>query len=344
VYIRILGIESTCDETGAAVVAGGQVVLSNVLASSSHLQAPYGGVFPEIASRFHLEVIQATVEQACVDANLTLNQVDAIAFAKGPGLLGALLIGSQFAKGLSLSLKKPLLAINHVEAHLYAAVMGAGHIPPLPALGLVISGGHTLLLEIQTVGRYRLLGTTVDDALGEAFDKVATLLGLSYPGGAALETMAQQGDPNRFPFKAGKVKQNPLDFSYSGLKTALLYATRGSLSQADLADLAASFQNAVASDLIEKINKALKMKPQFYQSLWIGGGVSQNQYLQTKIQQSFSNLPIFPSPPSLTQDNGAMIAGLAYHHWLQHQEGVSLSTEVHPRTVYPKNFDQRLCL
>jgi tRNA N6-adenosine threonylcarbamoyltransferase len=298
----ILGIESTCDETAAAVVIEGRTILSNVVASQIETHRPFGGVVPELASRTHLELIQPVVQQALDEAN---TPIDAIAVAQGPGLLGSLLVGINMAKGLALGWNKPLIPVNHVEAHLYAAMMGRQEEIPFPALGVVVSGGHTALLQINSINDYALLGATVDDAIGEAFDKVASMLGLPYPGGPAIESLAEGGDPNRYPFHPGHVKASPLAFSFSGLKTNVLYTLR---EPHHPPDIAASFQRAATDDILSKSRLAATQINA--QSIILGGGVCNNQTLKNK----FANLdlPIFWPPPPLTLDNAAMIAGLAY--------------------------------
>lgn len=310
----VLGIETTCDETGVSIVEKGQRILSNKVHSSSDIHAQYGGVFPELACRRHIDALIPTIEEALKEAKVTPEQIDLIAVAKGPGLIGALLIGLNAAKSLSIAWNKPFIGINHVEAHLYAAMMNAPRL--FPALGLVLSGGHTLLLKILDVGRYERLGTTVDDALGEAFDKVASLLGLPYPGGPHIEALARLGTP-RFPLKAGAVKQNPFDFSFSGLKTSVLYALKGPnatkkapslLTPEEQCDLAASFQEAAFSDLIHKTSLALPTR-----ALYFGGGVTCNETLRSRFQTAFPDLPLFFPERALCVDNAAMIAGLAYH-------------------------------
>lgn len=307
-----LGIETTCDETGAAILDGPRI-LSNVTASSADIHAKYGGVFPELAAQRHIEAITPVVQEALARANVSPADIDLISVAMGPGLIGSLLIGLQFAKGLSIAWDKPFIGVNHVEAHLIAAMMH--ETPPLPALGLVVSGGHTLMLRIDELGRYTQLGTTVDDAIGEAFDKVATLLGLPYPGGPAIEALALRGNPKRFPLTAGNVKRSPLNFSFSGLKTAVLYAARGQnaagappLSEQDKADLAASFQETAFRSLIAKAT--LAMQTFDCKALVVGGGVSNNKHLRALFREAFSHLPLFWPPFELTTDNAAMIAAL----------------------------------
>ena len=307
----VLGIESTCDETGAAVVLDGRTVLSNVVASSADLHARYGGVFPELASRRHLEAIVPVVQEALDIAGVQESEIDLIGVAEGPGLVGSLLVGIEFAKGLSIAWEKPLIQVHHIEAHLYAAMMDAPRPLPLPALGLVVSGGHTLLLKIEGVGSYQILGTTVDDAAGEAFDKVGSLLGLPYPAGPHLETLAKTGQSARVKLSAGTVKRSPLDFSFSGLKTAARYALQaGAIRE----DLAAAFQETLLLDLLKKAQKALATFD--CKALFFGGGVCNNQRLKELFFQNIC-LPLFFPSSALTLDNGAMIAGLGYEKYLQ---------------------------
>jgi len=326
----ILGIETTCDETGAAVVQDGQKILSQEIASSADIHRLYGGVFPEMACRRHIDAILPVIETALQKAGVSGEELDAIAVARGPGLIGALLIGLQAAKGLSIAWDKPLIGVNHVEAHLYAAMME--EMPPFPALGFVLSGGHTLMLEIADVGSYKLLGTTVDDAIGEAFDKTATLLGLAYPGGSALEQMAQQGDPSKIRFSLPKVKQNPLAFSFSGLKTAALHAAKEA-SEQEYPDLAASFQETAFEDLVRKARLALQTHS--CKSLVFGGGVCNNRRLRSLFAEQFPDLPHFWPPAGLSTDNAAMIAGLGYWKWVASEgKGDSLDLEALPRTPF----------
>lgn len=317
----VLGIESTCDETGCAVVRDGKEILSNVVASQEDLHRAYGGVVPELACRRHVDVCLPVLNQALEEAGVSIEEIDLIAVAHGPGLIGALLIGLNFAKSLSLTLKKPFVGVNHVEAHLYATMMH--HEVKLPSLGVVISGGHTALVKVNGIGSYQLIGQTQDDAIGEAFDKVAKLLNLPYPGGPNIEKLAKLGNPHRFPFKAGKIKKRPFDFSFSGLKTAVLYLVKGQngksqtpliVHEEERADVAASFQHTACSDLVEKIGSALKE----YQchSVIFGGGVSQNLYLRNLAEEKIGS-PIYWPAKGLCLDNGAMIGGLGYHYYLQ---------------------------
>jgi N6-L-threonylcarbamoyladenine synthase len=319
----VLGIESTCDETAASVVKDGRIILSNIIASQVELHQPFGGVFPELASRSHINAITQVIDKAISVANIPKGDIDLISVAKGPGLIGSLLVGLNAAKGLSLAWNKPLVGVNHVEAHLYAAMMNQPK-PLLPALGVVISGGHTFLVKIEEVGKYTLLGTTIDDAIGEAFDKIAVMLSLPYPGGPWIEKLALSGDCTRHKFKAGNVKNNPLNFSFSGLKTNVFYLIRGQnaqspastiLSDKEKADVAASFQATAFNDLIKKCKLALELHS--FKAIYFGGGVSNNATLRKMMAEEVDNLPTFWPPFGLSLDNAAMIAGLGYHVFIR---------------------------
>lgn len=305
----ILGIETTCDETACAIVKDGKEILSNIVYSQIKLHEPYGGVVPELACRKHVDVLIPIIDQALQEAKLNLSDIDAFAVAYGPGLIGALLVGVNAAKALAFSLEKPIIPVNHVEAHLYAALMSTEKQLYYPALGIVLSGGHTSIVLLKEIGHYELIGHTIDDAIGEAFDKTAKLMGLPYPGGPEIEKLAKKGNPFRFPLKSGVVKNNPFDFSLSGLKTAVFYTVQklGILSEEDKADIAASFQQAVFTDLQKKIPKAAK-KYNCKQVIF-GGGVTNNKALRTL----FSGEEYIWPRGELTIDNAAMIAGLAYH-------------------------------
>lgn len=332
----VLGIETSCDETSAAVVQDGRVILSQKTATSADVHKLYGGVFPEMACRRHIDAILPVVASALQEASLSFGgkhdqfaiELDAIAVARGPGLIGALLIGLQVAKGLSLAWNKPLVGVNHIEAHLYASMMEKT--PPFPALGFVLSGGHTLMLLIRELGRYELIGATVDDAIGEAFDKTATLLGLSYPGGPALEQMALRGDPTKIAFSYPRVKNNPLAFSFSGLKTAALYAAKEAKIE-EYPHIAASFQKTAFEDLIRKARKAMEIHS--CRSLVFGGGVCSNRTLRKLFSEAFAALPQFWPAPGLSTDNAAMIAGLGCHRF-QAFGGDPLDLEALPRTAF----------
>ncbi len=335
----VLGIESTCDESACAIVKDGREVLSNIILSQTELHNPFGGVFPELACRRHIDALIPVIKQALTEAAISPSQIDLIAAAKGPGLIGALLIGLNTAKSLSLAWNIPFIGVNHVEAHLYAAMMPLEN-PPLPALGLVVSGGHTFIVKIDELGKYEMLGTTQDDAIGEAFDKVAALLGLPYPGGPEIEALAKQGDPSRFPFRAGRIKNSPLDFSFSGLKTNVLYKVKGQnpsksapliISEKEKADVAASFQETALTDVVTKAIDAAKSFD--CKAIYCGGGVSNNLRLRELFGELDCPYPVFYPAKAMTLDNAAMIAGLGFHCYKREGEGDSL--ELEPITRIP---------
>ncbi|NGX31916.1 MAG: tRNA N6-adenosine threonylcarbamoyltransferase [Chlamydiae bacterium] len=314
--MKILGIESTCDETSCAIVEDGFNILSNVVSSQIDIHAQFGGVVPELACRRHIETITPVLQEALTQASCTLDDIDLIGVAKGPGLLGALLIGINFAKALSLATDIPLIGINHIEAHLYAPIMDCLMSVQYPALGVILSGGHTQFVHIKEPNHYVPIGQTLDDAMGEAFDKVAKMLHLPYPGGPEIERLAKKGDPKRFAFKGGKVKNRPFDLSFSGLKTSVLYTLFGQntnktlpLSKEDLCDAAASFQHTAVQIIIDKLHAILNTFE--VKSLIFGGGVTCNTYLKENIFKHFS-LPIFWPTKTLSLDNAAMIAGLSF--------------------------------
>jgi N6-L-threonylcarbamoyladenine synthase len=316
--MNVLGLETSCDETAVSIVKNGKTILANRIASQEEIHRPFGGVFPELASRHHIDRILPLIEEALEEAHLTPKKIDLIAVANGPGLMGSLLIGVQTAKTLAYAWGKPLIGVNHVEAHLYAAMMEGE--PTFPALGVVLSGGHTFLAKVLAIGTYKIIGTTVDDAIGEAFDKVAAMLGLPYPGGPYIETLAKEGDPTRYSFKAGTVKERPLDFSFSGLKTSVLYTIKGNKGKRDDPSLipeeekkhiAASFQEASLKDIVKKTVKASHTFP--CHAIYLGGGVTNNDYIKRLFEKEALNIPIFWPPVKLSLDNGAMIAGLGFH-------------------------------
>ncbi len=311
----LLSIETSCDETAAAVVSDGRCILSNIVSSQVAIHAEYGGVVPEIASRKHLEMITPVIRQAIDKANVNLSEIEGIAVTRGPGLMGALLVGISMAKSLSLACDIPLVGIHHVEGHLLAGFLEQ----PLefPFLALVISGGHSHLYRVDGYGYYRTLGRTIDDAAGEAFDKTATLLGLGYPGGAMIDRLAQDGNPEAFKFPRPLLHDGSLNFSFSGLKTAVLthlkkqsHLPEGS----ELNDVCASFQAAVCDVLIKKTVTA--MKQEGLNRLVIGGGVACNSGLRSAAGKMARQMGIalqIPSP-KLCGDNAAMlaVAGDAY--------------------------------
>lgn len=311
----VLAIETSCDETAAAVVRDGRAVLSNVVSSQVAIHAEYGGVVPEIASRRHLELITPVVRQALLEAGVTLEQIEGIAVTRGPGLLGALLVGVSVAKSLAIARSIPLVGVHHIEGHLLAGFLEQP--VSFPFLALVVSGGHTHLYRVAGVGRYRTLGRTIDDAVGEAFDKAGTLLGLPYPAGARIDALARQGDPTAVKFPRPLMHDGSLNFSFSGLKTAVLtHLQKHPLSAAgsEVPDLCASFQAAACQVLVKKTEAALEQEG--LERLVVAGGVACNSGLRNAMQAMAERRGIelrFPSP-SLCGDNAAMlaVAGDAY--------------------------------
>ena len=350
--VRILGIESSCDETAAAIVADGVKILSSVVASQIDVHRKYGGVVPELASREHLRQIVPVVREAVLQANLSLQDVDAIGVTQGPGLVGSLLVGLTYGKVLAQALSKPLIAVNHLEGHVHAVFLeahSAGRAPKLPAMCLIVSGGHTLLYCVeQSSGisggdgerrfTYTRIGSTRDDAAGEAYDKVAKMLALGYPGGPVIDKLAPHGDPNAIRFGGAKMRGSPYDFSYSGIKTAVLYHLRShpelqpeiaareaalangqrsadalrALSTAATLDLIASFQHSVVEDLLKR---TLAAAEQFASnSVLVSGGVAANSQLRKRFEEEAAKRGFevfFPSRP-LSTDNAAMIAAAAF--------------------------------
>lgn len=326
----VLGIETTCDETACAIVRDGKEILSNSVFSQIDIHEEFGGVVPELACRRHVDVLIPVIENAINEANCKLEDIDLFSVAYGPGLIGALLIGLNAAKTLALCYNKPFIGINHVEAHLYAAIMSNPQVE-FPCIGIVLSGGHTNLIYIHKIGHYELIGQTVDDAIGEAFDKAAKILGLPYPGGPHIEALAEKGDPKRYPLKAGTVKGYPFNFSFSGLKTAVLYAYN---QTSDKSDLAASFQQAAFNDILKKTLMAAEKYA--CKTLVFGGGVTNNKRLrQLFVEKSFHLQQLWPTL-GLSLDNAAMIAGLGYHRYLQNG-GDSLSLEAATSISIPKS-------
>lgn len=315
----VLGIESTCDESAASLVRNGKEILSNVIASQVEMQKQYGGVFPEMASRAHVDAMMPVIEEALMG-----KKPDLIAVAHKPGLMGSILMGVTAAEALSSAWDVPLVGVNHIEAHLYAAMMET---QIFPALGVVVSGGHTFLVRIDGVGKYERLGATVDDAIGEAFDKVARMMELSYPGGPEIERLAAEGDPKRFAFRGGRVKDRPLDFSFSGLKTNVRYTLQDlELNLKNKQDIAASFQRAAFEDIYNKtMLAAKKVGPK---AIYLGGGVTNSLTLRKMFSKT--GLPVFFPGKGLSLDNGAMIAGLGYHVFLE-KGADSLPLETSPR-------------
>jgi N6-L-threonylcarbamoyladenine synthase len=309
----ILGIETSCDETSAAVVKNGNKILSNIIISQDEIHAPYGGVVPELASRKQMESIGWVVKEAVESAKIKLKNIDAIAVTHGPGLAGSLLVGVEFAKALSYSLAVPLIGVNHIQAHLYSNFLEGKKID-FPYIGLIISGGHTALFYIKDFLKHSFLGQTRDDACGEAFDKGAKILNLGYPGGPAIDKISKKGNPKAIKFPRARL-ENPFDFSFSGLKTSLLRYTekRGKIPKKEIPDIAASFQEAIVDVLVKKSILAAKEKKT--DTIIVGGGVAANSRLREKLQREGkkNNIKIhLPQSLKLCTDNAAMIAGLGY--------------------------------
>ncbi len=342
---RIVGIETSCDETAIGIVDDGRRVLSSVVASSQDFHRPYGGVVPEIASRVHVEVIWQVLEEALTRADCSLEHIEAIAVTQGPGLPGALLVGVAFAKGLALSLDRPLIGVDHLAAHLYAGEMLTEDLEP-PYVGLVVSGGHTLLCIVHPEQRFEVLGETKDDAVGESFDKVAKLLGLGYPGGPEIDRLSEEGRRDAVAFTRSTAKDG-FDFSFSGLKTDVYRYVHRKIGDTNqfhrqekdrfvspssdrqfIADTAASFQEAAIDILVSKTLRACQRTG--LKRLVVGGGVAANRRLRERLQhegQSGKLQVVFP-PRELCVDNGAMIAGLAFAH-LRRGERSPLSLNIY---------------
>jgi len=322
--VNILGIETSCDETAAAIVADGRIVKSSVVASQTQLHEKYGGVVPEIASRAHIEKIYPVISEAIKQADVTEDDIDAIAVANQPGLTIALIVGVTAAKTLSFVWEKPLIAINHLHAHLQSAMLSEEKLQ-LPAVALIVSGGHTCLYDCESPLELKLLGSTIDDAAGEAFDKVATILKLPYPGGPVIEKIAQKGNPDAIRFPRSMLGPGSLDFSFSGVKTAVLYYCRGqdmkgenkvdSMSEQHIADIAASFQKAVIEVLIKKTQRAVKRINA--ETILLGGGVAANSLLRSRLQDLCDSYKppkkLLVAPKQYCTDNAVMVASLAYH-------------------------------
>lgn len=321
--VRLLGIETSCDETAAAVVEDGKKMLSNVVASQVDIHAQFGGVFPEVASRQHVITIYPILEQALQEAHITLEDIDGIAVTRGPGLAGSLVVGINTAKGIALANQLPILGINHLEAHIYSAWLDTEEKndrgkPKFPLIALIVSGGHTELILMTEHLKYQRLGSTLDDAAGEAFDKVARLLGLDYPGGPAIQKAAEIGNERAFKFPRSWLDDS-WDFSFSGLKTAVLREVRR-LEKTDIElpvnDMAASFQAAVVEVLVTKTLRAAKEYKA--KGIIVAGGVSANKSLRQQFLD-LSKLPVHIPPLYLCTDNAAMVAGLGYYRYCEGQ-------------------------
>jgi len=328
--MRVLGIETSCDETGIAIYDGERGLLSHVLYSQIPLHADYGGVVPELASRDHVRKTLPLIKQALSEAGLTAADIDGVAYTAGPGLAGALLVGATLGRSLAFAWQKPALAVHHMEGHLLAPMLEE-RAPKFPFLALLVSGGHTQLVAVKGIGQYQLLGESIDDAAGEAFDKTAKLMGLDYPGGPLLAKLATQGDAKKYSFPRPMTDRPGLDFSFSGLKTAasMVIQKEGNSAQVQ-ADIAASFQQAVVDTLLIKCRRALEQTG--YKRLVIAGGVSANESLRQQLaalMQSLKGEVFYPRKEFCT-DNGAMIAFAGYQR-LKAGQQQDLSIGVTPR-------------
>lgn len=326
----ILGIETSCDETAAAVVEDGKIIHSSVVASQLKLHRKFGGVVPELASRAHLQAIPLILEGAYQQARVSPHDIEGIAVTYGPGLIGSLLVGISVAKSLSYVYNLPLIGVNHLEGHIHSASLNHSVNPPF--VSLIASGGHTSLIFVEKDGDYELLGATRDDAAGEAYDKVAKLLGLGYPGGPVLDKLAREGDKDKIKFPRPYLPDS-FDFSFSGLKTAVLYHLRDKklpvtgygLQATEIADIAASFQAAVVDVLVEKSFRAIKeMK---VKTLVVGGGVTANHSLRKVLRERAreSEVEVYMPPPDLATDNAAMVAAAGYYRFRQGQRSDALT-------------------
>lgn len=350
-YKLVLGIESSCDETAAAVVKDGKEILSSVISSQIELHRPFGGVFPELAAREHLEKIDPVVTEALEKANVSLKEIDAIAVTQGPGLIGSLLVGVNYAKALAWGLDIPFIGVNHIEGHVYSVVFEN---PPVkyPAFALIVSGGHTNLFYVPEEGKYKVISRTRDDAAGEAFDKVGKMLGLSYPGGPVIEKLAKEGDAAKIKFPIAKISDGRPDFSFSGLKTAVSRYIRENKIESvkeneppnqQIKDIAASFQATVIKSLminVEKLAKELNPK-----TLIVAGGVACNGALR-EASENFGakfGIPVYFPSKHLSTDNAAMIAAAGYFHLKQGKvSDLKMTADVTLRLQNFENEDAQL--
>ncbi len=315
--INILAIESSCDETAASIIRNGREVLSNVISSQIEIHKKYGGVVPEVASRKHIENISTVVKEAIDDANISIDDIDAIAVTYGPGLVGALLIGINYAKSLAYAWNKPLIGVNHIEGHISANYIEDISLEP-PFVCLVVSGGHTHLVYVEDYGKYEVMGRTRDDAAGEAYDKIARALNLGYPGGPKVDKLAKLGNKDAIHFPRVMLDEETLDFSFSGLKSAVLnYVNQTKQKGGEIvdADVAASFQEAVVDVLVKKVFKAAKIKG--CNKIALAGGVASNSRLREVLGKECENngFSIFRPSPILCTDNAAMIGSCAYYKY-----------------------------
>ena len=315
--MNILAVESSCDETAVAIVRNGREVLTDCIASQVDLHRIYGGVVPEIASRMHIEAIYGLADQALERANLTRNDIDAIAVTYAPGLIGAVLVGVNFAKAAALAMHKPLIAVHHIRGHIAANYIAYPELKP-PFVCLVVSGGHTMFVDVQDYTKMEILGTTLDDAAGECFDKVARVLGMPYPGGAALDKMAATATQDSYKLPCSKPGDNPLDMSFSGLKTAtlnLIHHAEQVGEELDVPNLCASFSTSVSNTLVPRAEQALKITG--YKKLAVAGGVAANSRIRKDLQEMTDRLGVqlYMPPLSLCGDNAAMIGAQAFYEY-----------------------------
>lgn len=347
----ILGIESSCDETAAAVVRDGNEILSSVISSQIELHKPFGGVVPELASREHLEKIEPVVAEALQNANVSLKEINAVAVTQGPGLVGSLLVGVCYAKALAWGLDVPFVGVNHIEGHIFSV---AFENPPIefPAFALIVSGGHTNLFFVPEAGKYKVISRTRDDAAGEAFDKVAKMLGLEYPGGPIIEKLAQTGDASKIKFPIAKISDGRPDFSFSGLKTAVSRYVRenniepvsnGETVSQEIKDIAASFQATVVKSLVGTTEKlAAELQPK---TLIVAGGVACNNALREAANEAGNrlNIPVYFPSKHLSTDNAAMIAAAGYFHLARgEQSDLRMTADVSMRLQNFENEDAEL--
>jgi N6-L-threonylcarbamoyladenine synthase len=343
----ILGIETSCDETAASVVSDGKIILSNTVLSQIKLHEHFSGVVPEIACRAHTNWIVQVIDRALSEARVQIRDINAVAVTTRPGLIGALLIGLSVAKGIAYVFDLPLIAVDHLQAHLYAAVMDCESLC-FPLVGIVASGGHTAIFLCNAPAKSKVLGATTDDAVGESFDKVSKILGLGYPGGPAISKAAQKGNPKAVNFPRTLLSKDSLDFSFSGIKTAVYYYVKGQpgkkasgedprKAKASVEDISASFQEAVVDVLVEKALRASRLTGT--SCIAVTGGVSVNKRLRGKLSEAAraENKKAFFPPPQLCTDNAAMVAGLAYEQFLR-GEVADLEEEARPQPDY-----DRLC-
>lgn len=316
--MKILAVESSCDETAVAIVEDGRTVLTDCIASQVELHKVYGGVVPEIASRKHIEAIYGLADQALAETGLSRTDIDAVAVTYAPGLIGAVLVGVNFAKAAAMALDVPLIPVHHIRGHIAANYLAYPELQP-PFLCLVVSGGHSMIVDVEDYTKFHILGSTRDDAAGECFDKVARLLGMPYPGGAALDRMAKSGDERKYPMPHTKLSGNPLDMSFSGLKTAainLIHNSQQKGEELDIPSLCASFSLAVSEILVPRVETALRETGRT--KLAIAGGVAANSRIRSDFQRISEKLGVslYMPPLKLCGDNGAMIGAQAYYEYL----------------------------